>query len=604
MRPAPRDPADHGRRCGPAVGEGASDPALDALAETAALIFDVPIGMVLVSAGGQAQVRGRHGRCPGHSPWAGASICAALAADSVALIEDLRQGGRSSDTSGFFAGAALQSPDGLPFGTLCVLGPRPRQASARERRALELLAQQASAFVWQREPESSRLKQDLRLTSGRLLALVHSIGAGVLVEDAQGRIVLVNQQFGDLFGIPGPADDLIGLSCAAASAQAKDAFRDPEAFGRRIAQLLEGCAPVTDEELGLADGRVLCRDYAPIHLDGRLEGHLWFYRDVTPRKRAEARLLTIAQAVSGRTGEAFLQDLVGHLAGAVGADFVLVGEIDPSDPGTVKVIAARGEVLEGVTYQLADTPCANVVGADVCTYPAGVQRLFPKDRFLVDFDIEGYAGCPLFDAAGRPIGLIATLYTQPLEDPQAIESTLRIFASRAASELERMHERARTLEAQRAAEAGNRAKSEFLATMSHELRTPLTGILGFTELLQDGALDDEQRQHVATIERSGEALLHIIDDLLDVSRIEADQLVVADELFEPVPLIEQAVGMGRSLAAPKGLEVGFELELEPRVRVHGDRGRFRQVSRTWSATRSSSRRRARSPSASGSRATC
>jgi signal transduction histidine kinase/CheY-like chemotaxis protein len=132
-------------------------------------------------------------------------------------------------------------------------------------------------------------------------------------------------------------------------------------------------------------------------------------------------------------------------------------------------------------------------------------------------------------------------------------------------------------EARRAAEAGVRARSEFLAAMSHEIRTPMNGVLGMTQLLEDTKLNHEQHDFLRLIRTSGEALLSIINDILDFSKIEAGKLEIEPHPFD----LEHLVSDVAELLAPKAIERGLELAVEipddvPR-HLLGDAGRVRQV---------------------------
>jgi GAF domain-containing protein len=161
---------------------------------------------------------------------------------------------------------------------------------------------------------------------------------------------------------------------------------------------------------------------------------------VVERMRAEEAIHDLATAVSESRGDAFFLSLCHHLARTVGADFAFIGELTEAPRNGVRTLALCGPtgVMENFVYDLSGTPCEDVVRKQPCVFPRDVQRLFPQDRVLADMGIEGYAGTPLSDAAGRPLGLMVVLYKRPLEDARKVESLLRVFAVRAASELERL----------------------------------------------------------------------------------------------------------------------------------------------------------------------
>jgi signal transduction histidine kinase len=136
----------------------------------------------------------------------------------------------------------------------------------------------------------------------------------------------------------------------------------------------------------------------------------------------------------------------------------------------------------------------------------------------------------------------------------------------------------RLAEAHRESGAANRAKTDFLANMSHEIRTPMTAILGYAEVLQDSALDSAQRAAAArTIRRSGEHLLSLLNDVLDLSKIEAGRFSVDPADHDPGALLRETVELFRARAGEKGVELVLSIEggLPPLIR--SDPTRLRQI---------------------------
>ena len=132
-------------------------------------------------------------------------------------------------------------------------------------------------------------------------------------------------------------------------------------------------------------------------------------------------------------------------------------------------------------------------------------------------------------------------------------------------------------EARRKAEEANLAKAQFLATISHEIRTPMNGVLGATELLRDTPLDDEQTRLVETASQSAAALLVLIDDVLDLTRIEASKLTLQEKIFDLRALVQEAVDLMSITARDKPIALSCTIARRLPERVVGDPMRLRQV---------------------------
>lgn len=136
---------------------------------------------------------------------------------------------------------------------------------------------------------------------------------------------------------------------------------------------------------------------------------------------------------------------------------------------------------------------------------------------------------------------------------------------------------AQTREDKEAAQEASEAKSMFLANMSHEIRTPLNGIVGFTELLRDTGLKDEQTEFVDIIEKSSENLLEIINNILDLSKIESNKLEIEDIIFNPMEEFEGAVEVYAVRASEKHIDLGCFIDPQLDKTIKGDPTKLKEV---------------------------
>ncbi len=231
-------------------------------------------------------------------------------------------------------------------------------------------------------------------------------------------------------------------------------------------------------------------------------------------------------------------------------------------------ILGRGVVPDAAPGQLAEVYHAHVIGTGEL-YPTDrvpvVRALAGERVHITDLEIhrpdrvvplEVWA-TPVYDAAGRVAYAIAA-FSDITERRQA-EATI---------------ERAR-----QAAEAANRAKSDFLARMSHELRTPLNSIIGFSEVLEEGtygALNDKQRRYASNVATSGRALLQLINDILDLSKVEAGRVELVIAEFDVAAALEEARTITARLAEQKHQTLSLTVESSV-SRLSADEAKVKQI---------------------------
>ena len=193
--------------------------------------------------------------------------------------------------------------------------------------------------------------------------------------------------------------------------------------------------------------------------------------------------------------------------------------------------------------------------------------------YMAILGLVAYGQARIALAQHHLLGALAASFTLVLFGVQFWSARAQL----AAAWTELMGARQAAEERERAADAANRAKSDFLATMSHELRTPLNGVLGMAQALTTERLTELQQERVKIIRRSSESLLAVLNDLLDLSKIENSSLELEMAEFDLEHLVRGVVAAYQPLAEKKGLSFSFAIDEAARGRYEGDSARIRRI---------------------------
>ncbi|WP_016874029.1 PAS domain S-box protein [Chlorogloeopsis fritschii] len=319
-------------------------------------------------------------------------------------------------------------------------------------------------------------------------------------------------------------------------------------------------------------------------------------RDITERKIAEAALERRAQAESllSSISRYFIdQDLdtainftLGAIAQFIGADRCCIFEYS-QDRSHVHLshewCGADIEPLNSMATEGAVTMfprLAEIAHGKVCQIScvAELPPDAPERMMFESQSIQSMVGVPMIHS-DQVVGFVGAdvIHNCKIWSQQEINFLKLVGELIAIGRARHQAEEALRV-AKEAAEAANRAKSAFLANMSHELRTPLNAILGFAQLMErDPALNSKQRESLATINRSGEHLLNLIDDVLEMSKIEAGRIVFNPESFDLFGLLRTLQEMFQIRAQAKQLFLKFEIAPDLPRYIHTDEGKLRQV---------------------------
>jgi signal transduction histidine kinase/DNA-binding NarL/FixJ family response regulator len=252
------------------------------------------------------------------------------------------------------------------------------------------------------------------------------------------------------------------------------------------------------------------------------------------------------------------------------------------DQGIMMVNADRVvEVCNARAMQMLDLPAELMNGrphfADVVAHQWRAQEFSVTPEKIQQFIRSGgILDQPHVYERRRPNGTVLEIHSMPLPGGGVVRTYSDVTERKAAEDrVAAAHAQAEAARA--AAEQANRTKTEFLANISHEIRTPMNGIIGMNELLLRSTLTDTQRDCALTVRDSAAALLRVIDDVLDISKLEAGKMELDPVDFDLGETIEAVVALLAPRAAEKGIALTTQIEPAARRRFHADAIRLRQI---------------------------
>jgi PAS domain S-box-containing protein len=448
----------------------------------------------------------------------------------------------------FAAAAPIQLPGGEVQGALAVAGLEPRPLDPLLMANLERLAAMIADECDRARTAQALQAQEAEARRNRVIqgVFAKAAPASIVMTDRDLRVLKASQRFLD--AIPMSLDEAVGRTLheiVPGYSERFSAFFDRCLAGESLIAERMPIVTLKGRNLWLRGELTPWRDE-----HGEIGGLISVTTDITDllealerTERSEQRLNLAAEIADLHVWEL---DYVQRTLTQAGAPQNLFGREFTYE----ELVRDTNMTIDPRDRAMIESEWAQAVAED--------RPYCPEYRVARDDGKEVWAACTvklIKDPTGQPIRLVGAMLN--VTDRKQAEAAL--------------------LQAKEEAEAANLAKSAFLATISHEIRTPLNGVLGMAQIMAADALSEEQRARLQVIRQSGESLLAILNDVLDLSKIEAGKLELEEIAFDLEDLARGAHAAFQGVAEGKGL--AFELTLEPEALggYRGDSTRLKQV---------------------------
>ncbi|MBT8281332.1 MAG: PAS domain S-box protein [Muriicola sp.] len=386
-------------------------------------------------------------------------------------------------------------------------------------------------------------EEQIIASENRLATLISNLQTGVLLENEERKISLTNQMFCDLFEIPVSPDLLKGADCSNAAEESKHHFKDPEAFVKRIDEILKRRELVLSDELEMKDGRILERDYIPIFNNGVYKGHLWTYNDVTIRKNYKTNL--------ENQKEKYWSIIANMNLGLIEVDNKDVIQLVNQSFSNMSEYSEE-ELLGRKASEILHVHEKNLIKQK------GKQRLKGKsDSYEVKVLTKSgktnhwlVSGAPRYDETGKVVGSIG------IHLDITAQKNLELQKETLLTELE----------------TSNRGLQEYAHIVSHDLKSPLRSISTLATWLHDDyieLLDETGIYNLQMMQEKVEGMDKLIDGILKYSSIKSETLEK-----KPVDLNQVANDIREIIFIPEHVSV---IIMDPLPTLQADATKMHQL---------------------------
>jgi PAS domain S-box-containing protein len=405
-----------------------------------------------------------------------------------------------------------------------------------------------SAFV-RDITKRKRNEEAIKESQVRLTSLISNLQVGTLAVDENGYIILANPFFSKVFELSSTPEELVGQANHEITDIIKHSFESPADFEENINTLIRTRKLVVNQDLFTRDGKILARDFIPLFSDDKYLGHLWQYRDVTLRRKIQEEIRKSEEKYRGIIENMELGLMEVDNQGIIIRAFDRFCQMTGYQPKELLGKNANRMLLPEEYWPVLDQQTADRRLGQAGVYEA---QLIKKDGSRIWVLISG---TPIYDQQGNVTGSIGIHYD--ITERKILEHDLA--------------------KAKVVAEQARLAEQQFLANMSHEIRTPMNAVIGMTHLLYETDTTEAQQEYLYALRFSADTLMDIINNVLDITKIEAGEIEIEKRPFDLKQLLNSLLRTYQFRAKDKPISVTMDFDGRIDNLLLGDAVRLSQI---------------------------